>query len=230
MAAGSDPQMRRDGFADIGIGVADTDVARAHTGAEAHDRYTLAGMVGAAPGGIAAMVGCHQNHVSGLQLAVNFRKAAVEGFERCGITGYVTPMAEKHVEIDEIGEDEIAVLGLVHDLQRGIHQRHVAIGLDDSGDTLMGEDIADLADGMHLAAGLDKTVEQRGLRWQYGIVAAIAGALEGLDGFADERTGDDAADVERIEQFPDDLAEFEQAFETEMGFVRGNLEDKSLDV
>ena len=63
-------------------------------------------------------------------------------------------MAVEHVEIDEIGEDEIAVLGLVHGLQRRVEQCHVAVGLDQPADALMREDIGDLADGVNGAAAL----------------------------------------------------------------------------
>ncbi|MNL58699.1 hypothetical protein D3C87_1823590 [compost metagenome] len=114
MPTGGNAEMCGDRFADIGIGGPDPDRAGADTRTKGHDRHALAGMVRAAPGRIAAMVGGQYHQIARLQPAVKIRQGQVKGFKRCGITRHVTPMTVDHVEIDEIGEDEIAVRRLVH--------------------------------------------------------------------------------------------------------------------
>ena len=49
----------------------------------------------------------------GFSRACSSGRRAVEGFERRRIAGDVAPVAEQRVEIDEIGEDEVAVAGIV---------------------------------------------------------------------------------------------------------------------
>jgi hypothetical protein len=90
---------------------------------------------------------------------------------------------------------------------------------------LMREDVADLADRMHLAARRLDPVEQRRFRRRNREVAAIAGAMEGLAALAEEGPGNDAADIERIEDDPHFLAEIEQPAQAEGHLMRGDLED-----
>jgi hypothetical protein len=134
-------------------------------------------------------------------------------------------MAVERVEVDEVGEDQVAVAGVVHRAQRGVEQRHVAGRLAHFGDAAMRVDVADLADADHLAAAPGDAVEQRRLRRRHGIVAAVGGALEVGRRLADEGPGDDAADVQRVDQPANDLAERIEPLEAEMGLVRGDLED-----
>ena len=72
----------------------------------------LAGMVGAAPGRIVAVVGGEDAEVVGAHRARDLRQARVERFEAGGVAGDVAAMAVFAVEIDEIDEDEAAVGGL----------------------------------------------------------------------------------------------------------------------
>ncbi len=90
----------------------------------------------------------------------------------------------------------------------------------------MGEDVADLADCDDLAAARGQPVEQRRLRRRHGIVAAVVGALEGSDGFADKRPSDHPPDVQRIDQPAHRLAELVEPLQAEMRFVRGDLQDE----
>ena len=80
----------------------------------------------------------------------------------------------------------------------------------------MGEDVADLADADDLRAARDQPVEQGRLRRWYGVVAAVGGTLEGGGGLSDEGPGDDPADVQRVCEYSDDLAEFVEALQPEM--------------
>lgn len=60
----------------------------------------LAGVIGAGPGGIAAMVSAHREHVSRLEALQQLRQEAVESFKCIGIAGGVASVAVEHVEID----------------------------------------------------------------------------------------------------------------------------------
>ena len=69
----------------------------------------LAGMVGALPGGVVAMVGGDDDKVAVPQGCLDFRDAPVEGLKRRRIAGDVAAVAVFAVEIDQIGEDEAAI-------------------------------------------------------------------------------------------------------------------------
>ena len=57
------------------------------------------------------MVGGDDDDVVELKEAFEFREPSIEGFEGGSVAGNVAPVAIKHVEIDEIREDEIAAAG-----------------------------------------------------------------------------------------------------------------------
>ena len=65
-------------------------------------------------------------------------------------------------------------------------------------------------------AGVLGAIEQRRLGRRDGEVAAIAGALEGVGGLADEGPGDDAADHQRRGQLERRLADLVEPLEAEM--------------
>ncbi len=171
------------------------------------------------------MIGGQDDDIAGLQPPVEIGQPCVEGFEGCGITGNIAAMAEKHVEIDEVGEDEIAVLGLVDCGKARIEQRHVAVGLGQFRHALMGEDIADLADRVHRAAGMREPVKNRRLRRQNRVVAPVAGSNKGLWALPDEGAGDDPADIVVVDETANDLAELQQALQPEGVLVCGDLKD-----
>ena len=102
--------MGGDAFADIGEGLARADIARGYAWSICQDGHALAGVVAAAPGGIAAVIGGDDDKVAVFESHVELRQAPIEGFERRRIARHVTPVAEIRVEIDEIGKDQIAVL------------------------------------------------------------------------------------------------------------------------
>ena len=119
----------------------------------------LAGVVGAAPGGVVAVVGGDDDEVAVAQGGLDLRDAPVEGLERGRIAGNVAAVAEFAVEIDEIGEDEAAVGQILQRLDGGRQAGIVAVGLDLPARAAMGEDVADLADRDDGAAGLRQRVE-----------------------------------------------------------------------
>src|SRR5688500_16968683 len=84
----------------------------------------------------------------------------------------------------------------------------------------MGEDVADLADGDHGAAGFAQRVEDGVGRWRRGEILAIAGALETTFGRADEGPGGGANDLVVVAEFAPDLAEIVEPLQPE-GFLVG---------
>lgn len=70
----------------------------------------------------------------------------------------------------------------------------------------MGEDVADLAHGDDLAAGLRQMIEERPLRRRDGEIAAVARALEAAPLVPDKRAGDHAADAQRVAERAGDAA------------------------
>ncbi len=89
----------------------------------------------------------------------------------------------------------------------------------------MGEDVADLADGDDLAGRRGQAVQQGAVRGRDREVAAVRGAPEPLRRRADERSGNDPADPERIAEPSGDAGDVEEALEPERLLVRRDLED-----
>src|SRR5438552_1552949 len=224
VTAGREAEVIRDGFADIGQGRSEPDVAALQPGSDADHRNAFACMVGAAPGRIIAVVGGEDEQVARLDAGQRFRQPAVEGLERRGIAGDIAPMAELGVEIDEIGKDQIAFARVVHGTQRLVEHRRVATSLADLRNAAMSEDVADLADGDDLAAALRQPVEQGRFRRRNRIVAAVVGAQEGGSCLAHERPRDHPPDLERIDQPAHRQAKLVKSLQAEMRLVRGDLQ------
>ena len=114
-----------------------------------------------------------------------------------GVAGHVAAVAVKRVEVDEVGEDEVAVAGGVDRRERGVDERHVVRAFGESGDAAVGEDVADLADACvrpPAATTRSSSVRRAAGRqspcgWRYG---------RRRRGLADEGAGDDPADVQRV--------------------------------
>ncbi len=92
----------------------------------------------------------------------------------------------------------------------------------------MGEDVVDLADRDDRPPGIVGAVQQRRLGRQYGVILAVAGALEIGGRFADEGPGDHAADHgiahRAVENGAGDLAHLVEPLQPEMPFMRGDLQ------
>src|SRR3546814_6586787 len=94
-----------------------------------YDSHPFPGMIGAAPGRVAAMVRRQDDEIARPQAPMDFRQSEIERFQCRRIAGNVAAVAVELVEIDEIGEDEVAVVGRVHGVQRSGHEGGIAIGL-----------------------------------------------------------------------------------------------------
>src|SRR5687767_4240797 len=124
-------------------------------------------------------------------------------------------MAIEHVEIDEIGEEQPAVLEIGHQAERRFEQRLIADRLDLLARARMRIDVADLADGYDLAPRLRQTVEQGRRGRRNRIILAVAGAGEIARIGADEGPRYDAADIEIIGKLTGDLAGLIETVEAE---------------
>ena len=217
--------MLGDRFADVGECGAQPYIAAGMTGRDAQDRDAFAGMVGAAPRWVAAMIGGQKQEVTRLQTCKSFGQTSIEGFKRCRIAGNVAAVAEQRIEIDEIGEDEIAVASFLHRAERRVKQSGVSACLANFGHAAMGEDVADLADAENLAAARNQPIEKCRFGRRDGKVAPVRRSLETGRAFADKRTRDHPPDIQGIDQFANDTAKLIQPIETEMQFMRGDLDD-----
>ena len=153
------------------------------------------------------------------------RQAAVEFFQAVGIAGDVAAVAEELVEVDEVGEDEIAVLRLADRLQRAVELALVLRRLQHLRHAAAGEDVGDLSDAEDVALHRHGEVEQRLARRRHGDVLAVAGALELAALLADEGPRDDAADAKRIAELSADPADLVEPLQPEMLFVRADLKN-----
>ena len=110
--------------------------------------HLLAGVIGAAPGRIVAVVGGEDQQIVVAAAWRSVRAGArSKASSACGIAGDVAAVAVFLVEIDEIGHDEGAVGGHFHGFEGAVEQHHVARRLDLVGDAVAGIDVGNLADG-----------------------------------------------------------------------------------
>ncbi len=102
------------------------DLARAEAMPE--HRHPLARVVGAAPGGVVAVIGGEeQQDRPRRSRSKQAGQRAVEPFQRAGIARRVAAMAVEAVELDEVGEGQAAVLGLVGEAHEVVHQLGVRL-------------------------------------------------------------------------------------------------------
>src|SRR5687768_10982761 len=175
--------------------------------AKSHDRNVFAGVVGALVGGIVAVIGGEDDQVAGPEQGDELGQAAVEFFQAIRIAGGVAAMAVKLVEVDEIGEDEVAVPGLADRLERGVELALVVGRLQDARDAAAGKDVGDLADAEDVAAARLGDIEEGLARRRHGKILAMTRAPEVFAGLAEEGTSDHAADVEGVAELSGDAAD-----------------------
>src|SRR4029434_7609172 len=134
--------------------------------------------------------------------------------------GDVAPMAEEHVEIDEIREDQSALGFTPKPIENG-HALRIRGCWRRVDDAAAGENIADFAHTMYGQGGVGDRIEHGVRRRQRKIVPATR-ALPGA-GFADERTRDHPTNAKRVCMTACDAADFVEAFERDDILMRGNL-------
>ena len=218
--------MLRHGLADVGECRANAERGRTRHAVHASvDRYALARVICAAPRRVAAVIGGEHEQVAVAHHGQRLRHARIECFQRCRVARNVAPVAEIGVEVDEVGEHQVAVARIVHGGERRIEQRHVAGALAHLADAAMGEDVADLADADDRAAHRREPVADRVFRRRYRIVAPVRRPFEVFRIGAKEGAGDHPADIEWIDQFAHRLAEAVEPLQPEGFLVRGDLQD-----
>ena len=193
-------------MANVGEGAALAQRAGGETCAAYHDRHVFAGVLGAFPTGVAAVVGGEQQQVVVIEGGEQLRQAGIEVLQRGGVARYVPAMAVDRIEIHEVGHDHgRAVAGLVGGArdfrQGGIHQGIVAAGFDLVGNAAVGVDVGDLANRHHFTTGVGKLLQHGGAGRLNAVVAAIAGAGKAFTVVADKRAGDYTANVVGLQQF-----------------------------
>ena len=214
-----------DGLADIGEGGAVAEAAGVpQGGGEGEQGDVLAGVIGGSRGRVAAMVGGDEQQISGAEGSKEIGDPEIDGFEGLRVAFRVVPVAVKHVEIDEIDENE-AVGMILEGVEGPLHALGVGFGFVGGGDPAIEEDVGDLADADNGVSGFGEAVEEHAGRGRDGIVVAVGGPGEGA-GSAKEGAGDDAADfVFPAQEITGDLAAAVQFIERDLFFVGGDLED-----
>ena len=172
------------------------------------------------------MIGGDDGEVAGHQPAFEFRQPPVECLKRGRVARDVAAVAEKTVEIDQIGKQEVSVAEPVERGKRRVEYQVVSGGLDFVGDAAMGENIADLADSDHPAAAPRQPVEQGRLGRRHGIIPPVAGANEIHRGFSEEGPCNHPPDLQLVDQTAGDFADRIEAVQSELGLMRCDLEDR----
>ena len=140
-----------------------------------HERHFLAGVIGAAPGRVVAVIGGDDDEVVLVDPREEAGEPRVELDQRLRVAGDVAAVAVEHVEIDEVREDQ-PVVGRVPQL---VDRGH-AFGVRGRGrrarDAAAGEDVADLAHAFDREPGFLDRVEH-GARRHHRIIVPAARAL-----------------------------------------------------
>src|SRR3954470_13374490 len=125
---------------DVGETCARSD-AIAVAAVDAQDWNLLTRVVGTGPCRIAAVIGGDDQEVVVIQDVQQFGQSRIEVLQRLRIAGYVPAMAVQGVEVDEIGEQQAAIVKLVQSIQHGREQGPVAVAFEIAAGASMSENV-----------------------------------------------------------------------------------------
>ncbi len=173
-----DPENLRDRLPEVGKRRPRADVG-AGPDHLPHQEYrdVLAGVIGARRRRIVAVIGSNDEQVAVAQRRQQATETDIEALEIGGVAGRIVAMAVLRVEVDEVGEDQArprrcdGLLDLVNPLL-------VTLRVDGGGDAAAGEEVLDLADGMHGLPCRGHRIEQRESARRKGVVVAVGSAPE----------------------------------------------------
>ena len=226
IAPGHQAEMFGYRFADVCESWSQADISAGNALGNSNHRNALACVVGSRPGRIVAVFGGQDNQAAELKSGKGFWKAFVERFKCCGIVWHFAAMDELGIEVDEICKDEVAIACVVHGAERLVEHCHVADSFADFADAAMGKDVADLANADDLATARCQTVEQPSLGWRSGVVAEFGCILKLSLVLDEEGACDDFSDLQWVDKAVDNLAQLVGPLQTEMRFMRGDLQDR----
>lgn len=212
------------GLAEVGEGFARAEV-HALVQAEAidHQRYLLAGMVGAGVGGVAAVVGGEQQHAVVAQPAEDLGNIGIERLKALREAVHVVSVAVQRVGIHEVHEHQAAPV-LLHEVQHAGDAGVVSGGVVGLRKSAVVEDVLNLAHADHVHVAALEHVQHGVAEGVDGEIAAVAGAHI-VSGAADERAGDHASHaVFVLQQTARDAADVIQLGHGHDVLVRGDLE------
>src|SRR5918994_313858 len=174
---------------------------------------------------IAAVVGREDEQVSRPERLEDVLQPAVEVLQAAVEVDRVVAVAPEHVRLDQVDEHERSVLGLLQEADRLGDALHVRLRRVRLVDPDPGEDVVDLADAVHLHAGV---LQQRQVVRRAGLDGEVVPVRRArvVPRLAGERAGDHASDLmlagEDLARGPARLVEL---LERDRLLVRGDLED-----
>lgn len=148
----------------VGKRLAATGRVSANIGAETEHGNVLSRVVCSRPGRVAAMISRHDREIARAHGGFELGNPSVELFESRSVAGHVPPVAEKRIEIHEVGKYQSPVGDFRERRKSRIEQGVVTLPFQILRDTPVCEDIADFANPHHLATGVAQPVEQGRLR------------------------------------------------------------------
>src|SRR5947209_16249263 len=113
-------------------------------------------------------------------------------------------MAEEHVEVNQVGEDE-SIVAFRPKFRDALHSFRVRPCRKRLRQTLTGKDVADFPDADHITPALANRVEHTA-RWLHRVIMPARRAAE-VTGFASKWSCDDAADSMFIRKPTRDFAD-----------------------
>lgn len=218
-------QMHREACADVGERFAPADGAAPDAGPKDENRHMLAGVIGAAPCRIIAMIGGDDGEIAWPQFREEFGQPCIKCLKAMRIAGHIAAVTELRVEIEEIGEDQPAVGKPSQDVERRIEMPHVIRALDLLAGKAMPKNIANLADRHDRAGGAGESFEEIAGRRRKAEILAVRSADKTVARAALKGTRDHPADIEGIAEAPRNAAKIIKPLKAEDCFMRGDLKD-----
>src|SRR5580693_569115 len=226
MGAARQAKLDRNRFSDVGQARSGSDRAWARPGAKGQNRNMLARVIKAAKSRIVAVIGGDDAIVSRPHRRFDGAKPSIKSFETGRIARDVAAMSPFGVEIDQIDEDQAALRRRPERIDEKVDIPIVALALALVPGVAMGEDVSDLADRYHRAAGAGGALQYIALRRRHSEILAVRGPGEVLAARAEERTRDHAPYLQGIAEPARDPAKIIKALKPESLLMRRNLEHR----
>src|SRR3954468_13548840 len=174
--------------------------AARQAGAESNDGNMLAGVIGAVPGRIVAMIGGDDDKITGSQPRGQIGQPGVETLKRGRITRDVAAMPIERVEVVEVGEGQASIRERFHYTGSRLYCVGVIRRLDHAAGGAMGEDIRNLADRDDRASGCLRPLQDGASGRGHSVIAPWVGGAKVCATPAGKRPCDHTPDMKGIKQ------------------------------
>ena len=161
VSEGGEGEEAQNGGPEIGETLASSQGSGGEGGAEGEEGDILSGVVGSRVVGVTSVIGGDDQEIPQTHPGKDpLSQEGVELFQSPGVADAIVSVAEKHVEIHKVHEDEALLEGL-HLPHQSLHPLTVVVDVEGVGEPSACEDVSDLADSPHRKSRGGEAVENR---------------------------------------------------------------------